>query len=114
MISFGPGYWGPIVASLAMLLGVIVSWLIISGSHSTAPQDPTDEKRTTYACGEDLDVEENQPHSEMFFSSIRELFKGFYDHIRPAHSGDLNTYLVWVVWGAVIVLALIGVVLWWL
>lgn len=112
MVSFGTGFWGPIVATGAMIVGVIVSWLIVSGSHRTAPQDPTDEKRTTYACGEELDVDETRPNSEMFFSPIRELFKGFYDYIRPAHSGDLNTYLVWVVWGTVIVLVLIGIVLW--
>lgn len=113
MLAFGiafkdlGGYWGPVLVTAAMVLGIIVSWLIVVGSRKAAPQNPTKEKETTYACGEDLDVENTRPSSEMFFSPIREFFKGFYDHIRPSHSGDLNAYLAWVVWGMVIILSIV-------
>jgi uncharacterized membrane protein len=121
MVSFGVGsYWGPIVASVIMLVGAGVAWLFASWSRKTAPQNPTEDKLTTYACGEnvvqerktasDIEVQETRPHGELFFSPIREVFKGFYDRIRSGHTGDLSTYLVWLVFGIVILIVLIWVI----
>lgn len=117
MVVFGPTieatgeYVIPILIAAGLILGMIIGWLIVVGSRKTAPQNPTKEKTTTYACGEDLDVGETRPDSEMFFSPIREFFRGFYDTIRPSHSGDLNAYLSWVVWGMVMILVLVWIVL---
>lgn len=123
-LDFGVGsIWGPIIASLAMVCGIIIAWLIVSGSRRTAPQNPTDEKLTTYACGEDLkferktpsdiQVEETRPHGERFFSPISEVFRGFYKYIRGAHSGDLSTYIIWMVAGILIFILSIWIVLGW-
>lgn len=112
---FGEGYfWGPAVATLAMIVGAIIAWLLVSWSRSTAPQNPTAEKTTTYACGEDvkvkrsvvsdIEIDETRPHGERFFSPIYEVFRGFYDYIRPSHTGVLSTYLLWIVVGTIIFL----------
>ncbi len=117
MVVFGPtieatgGYGISIFIAAGLFLGILIGWLIVAGSRKTAPQNPTKGKTATYACGEDLDVDETRPDSEMFFSPIKEFFQGFYDTIRPSHSGDLNAYLSWVVWGMVIILVLVWIVL---
>lgn len=119
----GPGgVWGPIIASAAIIVGIFIGWLLLAGSRKTAPQDPTEEKLTTFACGEDvkvkrtrmsdIEVEETRPHSGRFFSPIRQVFRGFYEYIRPSHAGDLRTYLLWVAFGIVLIMLIIGIRMW--
>lgn len=124
-ISFpGPGgnVWGPIIASSAIVIGIFVGWLLLSLSRRIAPQNPTEQKVMTYACGEDvkerrtrpsdIEIKETRAHGEQFFSPIRQVFGGFYKYIRPSHSGNLRTYLLWAASGVVIILILIGVRMW--
>jgi len=40
---------------------------------------------------------------ERFYSLIRRIFWPFYRYVKPAHSGILSTYLLWVVVGFVVV-----------
>lgn len=111
-MEFGSGFWGPIVATGVMLFGIFIGWLILQGSRKITPPTPTKEKIATYACGEESKIKETQPSAEQFYSPVRRVFGGFYRYIRPKHSGDLRTYLLWVVSGFVIILIAIAVVLW--
>lgn len=122
MVSFGlESYWGPIIASIIMLIGAVIAWLLVSWGRSSAPKNPTKEKLSTYACGEDvkekrtvpsdMEIEETRPHGEMFFSPIREVFRGFYDSIRAGHTGELSTYLIWLIFGIVVFLVIIWAIL---
>jgi len=114
-------YWGPITASIIMVVGAVIAWIAVSWSRSSAPQDPTEEKLATYACGEevkaertrpsDIEIDETRPHGERFFSPIKEIFKGFYESIWAGHTGDLSTYLIWLVFGIVILIVLIWIIL---
>jgi hypothetical protein len=120
VLDLGSGsIWGPVVVSLLILIGVLIAWLIATWSRSRTAQEPTDEKLTTYACGEevktrgtiasDIEIAETRPHSEMYFSPILAVFRGFFDHVRRGHSGDLNTYLLWAVSGIAVFLVMIWV-----
>ncbi|KXA99790.1 hypothetical protein AKJ48_04275 [candidate division MSBL1 archaeon SCGC-AAA261O19] len=111
-MEFGAGFWGPIIATGVMLFGVFIGWLILRGSQRITPPRPTKEKITTYACGEESRIEETQASTEQFYSPVRRVFSGFYRYIRPSHSGDLRTYLLWIVSGFVIILIII-VLAWW-
>ncbi len=110
-VLFGPGFWGPIIATAALLLITAVTWLILIGGRRITKAKPTAQKIQTYACGETLKAEEVHADSEQFFSPIRRVFKPFYRYVRPEHTGILNTYLFWVVVGLIIILAAIAVVL---
>jgi len=110
-VLFGPGFWGPIIATAALLLIAAVTWLILIGGRRITKAKPSDQKMQTYACGEVLEAEEVHADSEQFFSPIRRVFKPFYQYVRPGHTGILNTYLFWVVVGLIIILAAIAVVL---
>lgn len=103
------GFWGPVVATAAMGLGVLIGYLILVGSRRLAPANPSTEKNRTYGCGEIVKAEETQANAEEFYSPIKEVFGGFYEYIRPGHSGKLNSYLVWVMAGFVIILLWIGI-----
>lgn len=111
-MEFGPGYWGPVIATGIMLLGIIIGWLILKASHRITPPNPSDAKNATYACGEESLPEETHYNTEEFYSPIRKVFNLFYKYVRPGHSGDLSTYLLWIVLGFIILLASIIVVLW--
>ncbi|MDI6643230.1 MAG: hypothetical protein QMD95_04175 [Candidatus Hodarchaeaceae archaeon] len=99
--------WDPIVATAAILLGSLAAYgLLIAGRRIVKPK-PTPEKVKTYACGEELKPDEIHADSEQFFSPIRRVLKPFYRYIQPAHTGALNTYLLWAVVGFIIILVII-------
>lgn len=108
-VLFGRGFWGPIIATAAMLLIATVGGLILLGGRRITKAKPSAGKLKTYACGEELKAGEIHADSEQFFSPIRRVFRPFYRYIRPAHSGDLSTYLFWVVVGLIIILISIAV-----
>lgn len=110
-VLFGPGFWGPIIATAALLLIAAIAWLILIGGRRITKAKPTVQKIQTYACGETLAAEEIHPDSEQFFSPIRRVFRPFYRYVRPGHTGILNTYLFWVVVGLIVILVAIAVVL---
>ena len=110
-VLFGPGFWGPIVATAALLLITAVGWLILIGGRRITKAKPSSGKIQTYACGETLKAEEAHVDSEQFFSTISRVFRPFYRYVRPGHTGVLSTYLFWVVVGLIIILAAIAVVL---
>jgi hypothetical protein len=99
--------WDPIIATAAILLGALVAYGLLRIGHKISKPRPTSEKVKTYACGEEMKPEEAHPDSEQFFSPIRRVFRPFYRYIQPAHTGALNTYLLWVVVGFVIILIII-------
>ena len=108
MVDFGSGFWAPITATGAMVLGAFIAWLLVRWSRSMTPPQPSRAKNSTYACGEDVVPEETQASASWFYSPIRRVFGKFYEYIAPGHSGDLNTYLLWVVFGSVLILAWIA------
>jgi len=110
-MEFGPGIWGPIVATAVMLLGVAIGYLLLSISRRYMVPKPSVEKLRTYACGEVLEPEEVHVESEQFYSPIRRVFKPFYRFVRPAHTGILSTYLLWVFVGFIMILIAIVVAL---
>lgn len=103
-MEFGPGIWGPIVATALMLLGAIIGYLLLIISRRYIMPKPSTEKLKTYACGEELKPEEAHIDSEHFYSAVRRVFKPFYKYVQPKHSGVLSIYLLWVIVGFVIVL----------
>ncbi len=110
-MEFGPGFWGPIIATAALLLITAVAWLILIGGRKITKAKPSAQKLQTYACGETLGAEEIHPDSEQFYSPIRRVFRPFYRYIRPAHTGILNTYLFWVIAGLIIIMISIALAL---
>ncbi len=105
-VGIGSAFWGPVIATIAMILGAFLGYLILLGSRRLAPSNPSTDKNRTYGCGEIVKAEETQANAEEFYSPIKEVFGGFYEYIRPGHSGKLNSYLVWVVAGFVIILVM--------
>lgn len=110
-MEFGPGIWGPIVATAVMLLGVAIGYLLLSISRRYIVPKPSAEKLRTYACGEVLRPEEVHVDSEQFYSPIRRVFRPFYKYVQPRHTGVLSTYLLWVIAGFIIILIAIVVAL---
>jgi hypothetical protein len=110
-MEFGPGFWGPIVATIVMLVGAGLACLMLLSSRRIAKARPSIAKRSTYGCGEEVNPEEVTADSEQFYSPIRRIFKPFYKYIQPGHSGKLNTYLLWVVIGFVVLMVAIALVL---
>ncbi len=110
-MDLGTGFWGPIVASAALLLGIAIALVLLMSSRKAIKGKPSEEKAKIFACGEELKPGESGADSEQFYSPIRRVFRGFYRYIAPAHSGILNTYLLWVVIGFGIILVAIWLVL---
>lgn len=100
-VVFGPGFWGPILATAALLLIAAVGGLILLGAKRAFKVRPSPQKFKTYACGEELETWEMHADSEQFFSPFRRVFGPFYRYIRPGHTGDLGAYLFWVVVGLI-------------
>lgn len=99
--------WDPIIATAVILLGSLAAYgLLVAGRRIVKPK-PTPEKVKTYACGEELKPEEMHADSEQFFSPVRRVLRPFYRYIQPAHTGALNTYLLWVIVGFIIILVII-------
>lgn len=99
--------WEPILVAAAILLCSTVGYGLLLAGRRTTGQKPTKEKMKTYACGESLRPEEMHADSEQFFSPVRRVLRPFYQHIQSAHTGKLNTYLLWTVVGFVIILAVL-------
>lgn len=110
-MEFGPGFWGPIVATGATILGAFIGWLLLVGSHRIFRPRPTNEKVMTYTCGEDIGVKRGHPSSEEYYSPVRRVFGKFFQYVRPAHSGILNTYLFWAIVGLIVILVAIALAL---
>ena len=113
-MEFGPefgGYWGPIVATSTIVLGIAIAWLLLKVGHKITAHKPSADKLKTYACGEEAKPEESHIDSEQFFSPIRRVFRPFYRFVRPAHSGILSTYLFWVMVGLIVILLAIALTL---
>lgn len=110
-MEFGPGFWGPIVATVVMLLGAGFAYLMLLGGRRLTKERPSIAKRSTYGCGEEVKPEEVIADSEQFYSPVRRVFKPFYRYVQPGHSGKLNTYLLWVVIGFIVILVAVALVL---
>ena len=104
--------WDPIVATAAILLCSLAVWGIMRAARRTTKSSPTPEKTKTYACGEDLKPEEMHADSGQFFSPVRRVLRPFYRYVQTAHTGVLNTYLLWEIVGFVLILAAILLILW--
>lgn len=102
-IVFGPGFWGPILATAALMLIAAVGGLILLGAKRASKVKPSPQKFKTYACGEELKADDIHVDSEQFFSPFRRVFGPFYRCIRAAHGGDLSTYLFWVIVGLIVI-----------
>ena len=105
-VVFGPGFWGPIIATASMLLIAGAGYLLILASRRISPRRPTSEKLTTYACGEDVSPSQTRPDAEFFFSPIRRVFRPFYRYIGAKHTGELSLYVWWVLIGALVLVVL--------
>ncbi len=110
-MEFGHGFWGPVIATGAMVLGIAIAWLLLKGSHRITARKPTDDKVKTYACGEELKPGEARADSEQFYSAVRRVFRRFYRHVAPGHTGVLSTYLLWVLVGFIVILIAIWLAL---
>lgn len=110
-VVFGPGFWGPILATAALMLIAVVGGLILLAAKKASKVKPSPQKFKTYACGEELGAEEIHADSEQFFSPIRRVFRPFYRYIRPGHGGDLSAYLFWVMVGLIVILVSVVLVL---
>lgn len=100
-MEFGLGFWGPIIATAAMLLVAGVVYLILVAARRIAAPRPSAQKLATYACGEELKPAEMHMDSEQFFSPVRRVLKPFYRYVQQAHTGVLSTYLLWIIVGLV-------------
>jgi len=108
---FGTGFWGPILATAALLLTAAVGWVILLGARRLSKAKPSPQKLETYACGEELSAGEIHADSEQFFSPMRRVFGRFYRHVRPGFGGDLNTYLFWSVVGLLLIFVAVLIVM---
>jgi hypothetical protein len=91
-----------------MLLIAGVGYALVLLSRRITPPRPTPEKLTTYACGEEIRPSLARPDAELFFSPIRRVFGSFYRHVGAKHSGELPTYVWWVLIGALVLVVLIS------
>jgi len=110
-MEFGPGFWTPLIATAAMLLGAVVAYLLLRGGHRIVRPKPSVGKIKTYACGEEAKPEEVHVDSEQFYSPVRRVFRPFYRYVRPLHGGLLSSYLLWVVLGLIVILIVVALVL---
>lgn len=108
---FGSGFWGPILATAALMLIAAVGGLILLGAKRASKVKPSPQKFKTYACGEELEAREIHADSEQFFSPFRRVFGPFYRYIRAGHGGDLNAYLLWVIIGFIAIFVSIALLL---
>ncbi|MGC8816749.1 MAG: hypothetical protein ACP5PX_02945 [Candidatus Hadarchaeum sp.] len=104
--------WQPVIVTVAILLcSLAVYGLMAAGQRTTKPQ-PTPEKMKSYACGEELKPEEIHADSAQFFSAVRRVLSPFYRYVQAAHTGEVNTYLLWIVAGLVVILIVILLTVW--
>lgn len=103
-MEFGPGFWDPMIATGGMLFGALIGWLIIRLNHHMIPRSPTKEKTMTYGCGEKIEPQETKQSADQFYSPIRQTFGRLYESLISAHSGDLSSYLIWIISGFLIIL----------
>ncbi|MFP4005103.1 MAG: hypothetical protein ACLFUR_00080 [Candidatus Hadarchaeia archaeon] len=103
-MEFGSGFWEPIVATGGILLGALISWIVIRINHSLIPQSPTKRKTMTYGCGEEVKAKETIQSADQFYSPIRRTFGKLYEELISAHSGDLSSYLLWIISGFIVIL----------
>ena len=100
--------WSPIIAAAAILFCSIAAYVLLRGARRITKQSPSPEKAKTYCCGEELKPEEMHADSGQFFSPVHRVLSPFYRYIQTAHTGDLNTYLLWLVTGLVIIMIAIA------
>lgn len=97
--------WDPIVATLAALLCSLAVYGFLVAMRRGMRSYPTPEKEKTYTGGEELKPEEVHAESGPFFSSVKRVLSHFYRYVQKAHTGELNTYLLWEIVGFIIILA---------
>jgi len=96
--------WDPIVATAAILLCSLAAYCLLRAARRNTKQAPNPEKAKTYCCGEELKPEDMHADSGQFFSPVRRVLSPFYRYIQTAHTGELSTYLTWLVTALVIIL----------
>lgn len=99
--------WEPVIATALMLAGAAVAYLILIATRRITAPKPSASKLKTYGCGEEVKPEETHADSKQFYSAVHRVLRPFYRYIQTAHTGVLNTYLLWVVIGFIIILAVI-------
>jgi len=110
-VDLGLGYWGPVIVTSALLLGAAIALILLLINRKAIKGKPSEEKGKIFASGEELKSGESGADSEQFYSPLRRVFGSFYKYIAPAHSGVLNTYLLWVVIGFGVILVSIWLLL---
>lgn len=101
------GYWEPLIATAVMLLGAGIAYLILMAARRITAPKPSASKLATYGCGEEVKPDETHADSKQFYSPIHRVLKPFYRYIQQAHTGALNTYLLWVIVGLIVILVII-------
>jgi hypothetical protein len=99
--------WDPIIAATAILLCSLVAYGLLAAARRRTKPSPTPQKQKTYACGEELRPEEMHADSGLFFSPVRRVLRPFYRYVQTAHTGALNTYLLWIFFGLFAILVAI-------
>lgn len=108
MVSY---VWDPVTVTIVMLFGALLGYAILWVARKITKPAPGPLKLKTYACGEE--PAPVRPDSEFFFSPVRRVLRPFYRYIQPAHKGLINTYLLWVVLGMIVIFVVLLVVVKW-
>ncbi len=94
---------------LALVFAAILAllWIVFETSRRT-PEKPR-EKARIFACGMEAAPEELNVPSESYFDYMKKIFRT--DLLARAHSGRLSTYVVWILIGLAVIMAVM-VMLW--
>ncbi|MBW6451468.1 MAG: hypothetical protein K0B02_01945 [DPANN group archaeon] len=97
---FGNGFY---TASLLFIIfSIFIYWII-----EREPSLRDKASREMYVCGNKADPDQYRVNEHSFYKTIINYFK--LDIIKQAHSGKLSMYLLWVLFGLII----IGFILMW-
>ncbi|MCP1662794.1 MAG: hydrogenase [Methanocalculus sp. MSAO_Arc1] len=90
----GYGFWNPVFLILAGLVTSLVAYLLWRRGVSTYRRGSEQER--PYLSG-NPEPEKNAVHIRggNVYWGFTEGLKGFYSRVIPAHSGDLNDYMLW-------------------
>ncbi len=99
--------WDPITITAAITLCTLIIYGTIAAARRKFKPSPTADKSQTYTGGEVLKPEEMHADSGQFFSPVRRVIGPFYRYVQAAHTGSLNTYLLWIFAGLVAILVIV-------